>query len=188
MKRSKRSGYSLVETVIASGLSILAFYGATMLFLSGAMSWTRGAGRIDSESTTHRAVREISRELREAMTVSVDANGKGLSYRLPVKDDDGNYTMPVTWDGVSRRIELDGTDLVVIGGDNSRRICPGVILTDPQSAGGTGHYVPFSPGAGAITRSLTVMLVSQNAADYNHTATSRSRETIYLRNIPQLVK
>lgn len=186
MRTSKRRGVSLVETVIATGLSTLAFFGATLLFLSGTMSWMRGAGRIDSESTTNRAVRQVSRELREAMAVTVDSNGLGLTYRLPVKDGTGTYTNPIVWDGISRRIELQGSSLVITGGAN-HTICKNVILTDPQASGST-PYVIFAAGTGSITRSLTVMLVSSRSADYNSTATSRSRETIYLRNIPQLVK
>src|SRR5579862_3309356 len=181
--RSKKRGISLVETTIAAGLSVLAFYGATMLFINGAMSWMRGAGRMDAEGTTNRAVREVSRELREAMMVAVDANGQGLSYRLPAKDANGNYTMPITWDGISRRIEIEGTNLVITGGVGAHTIAVGVIPTDPQSPNGTGTYQVFTAGTGAITRSLTVMLVTSRNADYNKMATSRSREIIYLRNI-----
>jgi len=187
MMKSKKRGTTLVETIIAAGFSTLAVLGATLLFLSSSMTWIRGTGRIDAEATTNRAVREISRELREAMTVTVDANGLGLSYRLPVKDSSGSYTMPITWDGVSRRIQLDGSHLNITGGATPHTICKGVILTDTQSPGGTGAYQIFTAGSGAITRSLTVLLVSSRNADYNKMATSRSRETIYLRNIPQLV-
>jgi hypothetical protein len=187
MKQSRRRGISLVETTIAAGLAVLTFYGATMLFLSGSMSWMRGAGKMDAEATTNRAVRQVARELREAMTVAVDANGQGLSYRLPVKDGSGTYTMPITWDGIARRIELQGTNLVVTGPGGNHIICSGVIFTDPQSPGGTGTYRVFSAGSGTITRSLTVMLVSSRSAEYNKMATSRSREIIYLRNIPELV-
>jgi hypothetical protein len=184
--RSKRRGVTLLETVSAAGLSTLALFGATMLFISGSMSWIRGGGRIDAESTTNRAVREVSRELREAMAVTVDANGQGLTYRLPVKDGNGSYTNPITWDGVTRRIELQGTKLVITGGV-PHTICTGIILTDPQASVST-PYVIFTPGSGSITRFLTVMLASSRNADYNKMTTSRSRETIYLRNIPELVK
>lgn len=188
MKRNTRRGTTLVETTIATGLSTLAILGATLLFTSGSMIWMRGYGRIDAEATTHRAVREVARELREAMKVTVDANGLGLTYRLPLKDNSGNFTMPVTWDNVTRRIELQGTSLVITGGQAPHTISKGIILTDPQSPGGAGAYKIFTAGAGSTTRSLTVMLVSSRTADYNKMATARSRETIYLRNIPQLVK
>lgn len=188
MRFSKRQGITLVETVIAASFSVIAITGAVMLFLSGAMSWTRGAGRMDAESKANFAIRMISRELREAMSVTVDGNGRGLTYRLPQKQQDGSYVLPITWDGRYRRIELQDTNLVVIDGEAKHRICSGVVLTDPQSVGGSGSYKIFTPGSGTITRSLTAMVVSTRNADYNKTATSRSRETIYLRNIPQLVK
>jgi hypothetical protein len=186
--RSKRRGVTLIETVVAAGFSVIAITGAVMLFLSGAMAWTRGAGRMDAETKSHFAIRLISRELREARSVVVDANGQGLTYQLPLKDEDGSYHLPMTWDGRSRRIELVGNTLRVVDGEAVHRICTGVALTDPLSPGGSGTYRIFTPGSGSITRSLSVMVVSTRNADYNKTATSRSRETIYLRNIPQLVK
>lgn len=184
MKR-RRQGATLVEVVVAAGLSTIALFGAVFLFLSGAMSWARGTGRIDAESGANLAVRSVSRELREAMTVTVDSDGAGLSYRLPAKDEDGSFTTPVTWDGVDRRIELQGSQLCVTGSGQTRVICRGVVATDPLS---NSTYRIFTAGSGAITRSLTVMIASSRNAEYNKMATSRSRETIYLRNIPQLVK
>jgi len=186
MKNSKRRGVSLVETVTAAGLAVLAFYGATMLFVDGSVSWLRGYGRMDAETKTNDAVRAIAREVREAMYVNVDANGLGITYELPATDNNGNYITPIVWDGVTRRIELDGTSLRIFGGQTPQTICSNVVLTDPDSTGGTAPYRIFAPGTGSITRSLTVMLVSSWNADFNHTATSRSREIIYLRNIPEL--
>lgn len=188
MKRIRRRGTTLVETVIAASLSILTFAGAVMLFISGSISWARGFGKIDAEATTNRAVREVARELREAWSVTVDTNGLGLTYKLPVKDSTGSYKNPIAWDNVTRRIEVQGTNLVITGGPAPHTICKGLIYTDPQSPGGTGTYRFFTAGSGSITRSLTVMLVSSRQAEYKKMATSRSRETIYLRNIPELVK
>jgi len=186
MKTNKRRGVSLVETVMAAGLAVLAFYGATMLFVNGSVSWIRGYGRMDAETKTNDAVRAISRQIREAMAVTVDANGLGITYQLPAKDSTGTYLSPIVWDGVTRRIELDGTSLKMVGGQSPQTICSNVILTDPDSLNGTTPYQVFTAGTGSITRSLTVMLVSSWSADFNKMATSRSREIIYLRNIPEL--
>ena len=100
------------------------------------------------------------------MSVTVDAGGNGLSYRFPVKDGSGTYVMPITWDGVARRIELQGSNLVITNTASSRIIAKNVILTDPQTSGGTGAYSIFAPGAGTITRSLSVMVVCKTNADY----------------------
>lgn len=183
-----RRAVSLVEVLLASTLTVTVLAVAVGTFLTGMVSWARGQGRIDAEGGSQRAVREISQTLREAMAVTVDADGKGLSYRMPALDANGNYTIPITWDGITRRIAYSNGQIVASGGAADRVLCKGVILTDPQSSGGTAAYAPFTAGSGTITRSLNVMIVSQRAADRDKTATSRSRETIYLRNIPDLFK
>ncbi|MHB8636280.1 MAG: hypothetical protein ACYC96_07390 [Fimbriimonadaceae bacterium] len=186
--RSTRSGQSLVEMVLALSLTVVVFTVGLSTFLVGMGSWCRGQTRIDVESTTAQAVRRIAMTLRTAMSVTVDANGQGLSYRMPATDGTGTFLSPATWDGVNRRIELDGSS-IFIKGDNlpTVDVCDNIITTDPLSAGGTQPYVLFTPGAGTITRSLTVMVVSRQSA-YNspQPVYGRHRETIYLRNIPQL--
>jgi len=171
---------------MASTLTVMVLGVSLSVFLSGLMGWTRGQGRIDAESGSQRAVREITMALREAMAVSVDADKNGVTYRLPVTDGNGNYTVPMTWDGLTRRVYKSNGQILMLDGDRTRVLCSGVIDTDPQSAGGTSPYTLFSAGGGTVTRSLTVMVVSRRTTDYNKSATSRSRETIYLRNVPDL--
>jgi hypothetical protein len=157
-------------------------------FLLGMGSWYRGQARIGVEGTAQQAVRSIAMKLRTAMSVTVDANGQGLSYRLPAVDGTGSFLSPATWDGVNRRVELDGTNLVLKADSQpNSTICENVITTDPLSSGGTSSYRMFSPGLGTITRSVTVMVVSQQTvATDTHSVFGRHRETIYFRNIPQL--
>lgn len=188
MRRKRLRGATLVEVTFAAALSTIVLFGAINTFLSGSVAWVRGQGKIDAETGSQRAVRQVSRELREAMSVIVDADGQGLTYRLPTKLGDGSYSMPVTWDGVARRIYLASGSLYVSRESVTKRLCNGIITTDPQSSGGSAPYKIFNAGAGTITRSLNVMVVSRQNTDRTSTATSRSRETIYLRNIPQLVK
>lgn len=191
MRRRTIRGTSLLEVVTAAGISLTVLMVAVATFLLGIATWLRGEARLDANESSQHAVREVSMILREAMAVTVDANGKGLSYRLPLKDDSGSYLQPITWDGVSRRIALTDTNSLQITSDDgtpARTICKDVILTDPLSPGGTGAYTIFSPGAGAITRSLTVMVVLRKGQYKQETVTSRSRETIFLRNIPQLTQ
>jgi hypothetical protein len=188
MKRRINRGATLVEVTFAAALSTVVLFGAISSFLSGMTSWARGQGRIDAENGSQRATRQIARELRQAMSVVVDADGNGLTYRMPAMDTGGSFKMPVIWDNVTRRIYVSNNSIYVSGGGTARRLCTGVIGTDPQSPGGTGSYKLFTAGSGSITRSLSVMVVSRQIADKNNTAVSRSRETIFLRNIPQLVK
>lgn len=178
----------MVEVTFASAMTMLVLTTSVGVFMLGMTSWLRGQGKIDSEGGSQNAVRIVSKELREARDVTVDGDGMGLSYKLPLNDADGNYVIPITWDNVTRRIELQGTNLVVTKPGNTRIICRGVITTDPLSTGGTVPYKLFTAGAAGTTRSINVMVVSSRSSYKVENAVSRSRETIFLRNIPILTR
>lgn len=197
-KRNRRGGVTTIEVLTASALSVVATFTAVAVMISGMSSWAKGQGRIMAEGDAQNAVRTISNELREAMAVTV-LSGTAVEYRLPQKDNDGNFVVPATWDGVTRRIEWASTDggtgLIRITGGNgvSNVVCRQVILRDPQSSGftptsGGSTYSVFTPGAGAITRQLTIMLATRANGSKNNYVVSRSRETVFLRNIPTLVR
>lgn len=190
MKKTQRRfgrrirGATLIEAMTAAGLSTMLLFGAVSVFLQGSSSWLKGTARIVVNEDAQGAIRTIAQELREAMAISVASDGQSLTYRLPSKDDDGAYIIPPVWDGVNRSILLSGTNLVIRReGGTDRVVCRKVILTDPQSG---SAYKPFTPGAGTITRQLTVMVVTQLNEYKQETAKSRARETIFLRNIPEL--
>ncbi len=189
--RSKRvgtkNGFTIIETLVSTTVSFLALTGAVSLLVAGTSTWYKGEGKMLAETQSQRSVRMISGELREAMSVTVDGNGLGVSYRLPViNGSTGNYTTPAIWDNVVRRIEyVSGTIRVVTDGE-SRILSRNVILTDPQSSGGAAAYVIFAPGSGFIIRKLSVMVATQTATTKGSYTKSRSRETVYLRNIPEL--
>ena len=158
---------------------------AVGLLIMGMASWVRGESRIQAESQSQRAVRIISQELREAMMVSVDPDGTGLSYRLPTRDSSGTFTVPTTWDGVTRRIELRGDNLVVVGAQSERIIARNVSRTDFTQDPPVAYQI-FTPGAGAVTRQLVVTIVCQTNSYRTKNSVSRTRETVFLRNIPEL--
>ena len=186
--RRLRQGTTLVETLTAATMTVLCLTAAVAVMLSGLRSWARGEGHIMAETDSQKAVRIISQKLREAWQVTIDANGQGLTYILPQKDVDGNYVTPPVADGVTRRIELDGTTLNIVTNGVPRTLCKGIILTDPLSSGGTGSYRIFTSPAGATTRQITIEIVTQRNAFRSANVTSRTRETIFLRNVPELTR
>lgn len=183
-RRSKNRGLTTVELLMASTISAGVLFTSVMLFLFGMAQWSRGEAHIAADSGSQVAVRAIAAELREAMAVTVDSDGLGLSYRLPKKNGSGDWITPVEWDGVSRRIFYENGE-VRITGDKNRVLCEHVVLNDPQWDGNHAYKV-FSAGAGSITRQLTIMVVTKTNEYKNEWSTSRSRETIYLRNVPEL--
>jgi len=188
LKTKKIRGATMIEVLTASFMTVMVVTTAVATLLYGLSSWAKGQGRIYAETDSQKAIRMISMELREAMSVTVDGDGLGLSYRRPQLDVNGNYITPAVWDGVNRRIELSGSTLRIVTDGQPRTICTGVVLTDPLTSGGSGTYKIFQAPAGTITRQITVQVVTQRNTYKSLQSTSRSRETIFLRNIPEITK
>ncbi len=186
--RKTKQGTTLVEVLVASSLSVMVVFTTLGIFMSGMSDWARGQGRIDAESQSQAAVRQISDTLREAMAVSVDADGQGLRFRLPAKGEDGSFRVPAVWDGVERRIYHQSGKLMLAEGGRARELARGVILTDPNSPYGDASYRIFSPNTGTVVRQLTVMVATRTNGAAGEKVTGRTRETVYLRNIPDLYR
>jgi type II secretory pathway pseudopilin PulG len=183
-RRSKRSGITLVEVVVASVLSTMVIFSALGVYLAGMESWLRGSERINAETQSRQGVRMISDYLREAMAVTVAADGRSLTYRLPQRDVNGDFIYPAMWDGVTRRIYFINGTIRHDTGANDRVIVRNVLTTD---VGGTNaNYRQFTAGPGAITRRVTVQIVTRTNDDPAVEAIGRKREVIFLRNIPEL--
>lgn len=84
-----------------------------------------------------------------------------------------------------RRIELDGTDINLVADGTTRTICKNISPTDPNTG---GSYLLFTAGSGSVTRSITILVATTNVGDLNKTYSARYRETIFLRNIPELTQ
>jgi hypothetical protein len=191
ISRKKQRGATLVELVVATGLSVMVLGVCLSILFAGSASWATGLGETASASYAQNAVRTISKRLQEAMSVTVATNGQSLTYKLPQTDGQGNYTLPLTWDGVNRQILIqNNSNLVMVDGARQQVVAYGVIFTDPYSTNGTKPYVLFTPGIGTTTNQVTIEVATQAYAHNTHGATtkvaSRERETIYLRNIPQI--
>lgn len=186
--RSKRAGLTLMEVMVSAAISSVVLFSAISLFLTGIGTWARGQGKMEVETQSRQAIRVTSDALREAMWVSVDADGMGLTYRLPRIDGDGAFEVPIIWDGVDRRIALHSGKLQMIDANGTRTICRNVRLTDPLSSGGAQSYRIFTPGPGAITRRLNVQIVTETTGGRQEKVVARKRETVFLRNIPELTR
>lgn len=188
LNRRRIRGAALLESVTAAFMGTMVLTTAFMIYMSGMMSWTKGEARITAEDTATVAVRRMSVMLREAMYVAVDNNGMGLTFRWPIKESNGRFRTPPVWDGITRRMYVQNGILYVSDGTNTEAICKGIITTDPQSAGGAAAYTVFTPGQGTNTRQVTLMLVTQSASYRTEQVTSRCRETIFVRNVPEITR
>ncbi len=187
LRTRRLRGATLTEVMVASVISSFVILGSLMTYVSGIQSWTRGMERMDVEGDSSGTVRLIADALREAMIVTVDANGLGLTYFVPERNPDGTFRtdgrgQPVS-DGIARRVFHQSGQIRFQDPEGIRIVATNVILTDPHTAGGNGAYRIFTPNAGAMVRQITVMVVTRRrSADltFKH---GRKRETIFLRNV-----
>lgn len=204
-RRSKKA-FTLVEVIVGSAISFIVLTSALTLFIACVAAWGRGETMMDGENDTRQAIRQISDELRQAMWVSIDGDGMGITYRLPQKDAiTGDYSVPVVWDGVDRRIYKDGTDLILVGsGGIKRTIARNVLAVDPFMLG-THQYqkkrikgsVPevapsykiFTTNTAGIISVVTVKIVTgKQGGATDEWQRTRKRERVVLRNVPELIK
>jgi len=182
-----RSGLTTVELLTAATISTLVLGVLMSTMIMGSSSWIRGLGRIEAEGGSQMAIKRVSDQLREAMVVQVDASGKSLTYRLPMMDKTKQFIYPLTWDGVTRSIALVGTDLILSDGQTNVTLARGVAATDPMDPGHRSYKV-FIPGPGLVTRQVTLQLALDRNSYKREIASSRTRETIFLRNISAVTK
>ncbi|MEW5883414.1 MAG: hypothetical protein AB1725_04220 [Armatimonadota bacterium] len=187
MKRTtfRLRGVTLPEVLL--GVSVLAFvtFGALLALVGTLAGWASGQARIQAEVETQRALRKVTDTLQEAMWAQVDADGMGIAFRLPQRDGSGNITFPLTWDGVERRIEIAGSDLRICDDAGCTTILTDVTTVDPNHPSG-GSYLMFVPSAGTTVRQVTVQIVVNRAVRADRTIWARARESVRLRNVPQL--
>jgi len=189
MKRNRsriRGGYTLIEGLTASVIGTLVVFGVLSTLIMGMSGWARGQGQINAESSGQRGMRAIVAELREAMAVTVDADGKGLTYQLPARDGAGNFSSPPVWDGVSRRIQLgtesNGRAPLMIGPTASlRQMAADIRVQDPNTS---ASYRFFTSPATSVVRQVDIRLISESLANQDKRVRSETRELIFLRNIP----
>lgn len=176
-------GTTLAEVVIAAGISSVVLFAGVGTFLIGMRSWIKGEANIEAASSSQRAVRNVSNELREAMSISVNTSGTKVDYTLPRREIDGTFTNPVVTDGIARSIERSGTDLILRRAGVARTIARDVLARRP---GETSDYRLFTVPAGSVSRSLTIEIWASKGGVRAEQIVERSRETLFLRNVPQL--
>jgi hypothetical protein len=182
-KNRRRRGMSMVESLTAVGITSVTLIGGVSVYVSGMMSWVKGEGAIDAINNAQNPVRLIGIELREATKVQVNAAGTELSYELPLKDANGDYVMPLQSDGTVRYFRLDGSTMSHIIGANSRVIATNVLPTDPETG---QNYKIFKTNGATIVRQVIVHIAASKQGYQDNWEPMRARETINLRNIPQL--
>jgi len=204
-RRNRRSGFTLAEVVVTSVVSAVVLTSVVTLFITVIAAWARGETTMGTEGDTQEVVSKVADELREAMWVSVDADGYGLTYRKPRKTVAGDFEIPVVWDGYDRRIYLTGTDLKIFDGTTTRNLSTNVLKNDPFRLGthmnqkkksnqtvtaeGAPTYKIFVPNSASLVSEVTVTVVTgAKGGRPGEWARAKKRDRVVLRNVPELIK
>lgn len=175
---------TLVESVTGASITAMTLVGGVACFMAGMMSWTKGAATIDSMTKSQNAVKMMSQQLREAYKVTVSDDGKMVTFQLPSKNPDGSYVIPMVSDNQNRVFKVnDSNELVYINNSVTTVVSKNVLATDPNT---NSSYRVFTANSGTVSRQLVIQLVTTRQGFRNNWQPNRSRESVYLRNIPQL--
>ncbi len=183
----KIRGTGLLEVVFALSIGSLVVFGGTLALVTTYTSWYRGQERITAEIEVQQAIKHIRTNVREAMRLWVDADGRGITFQLPARDEDGNYISPVSWDGVVRRYHVGVDGVLRYSEDGVEQELLRDVVLHLNDNGTLRPYVPFIPGPGISPRWVTVQIVTRRMIRTGgESAWGRGRETIMLRNVPPI--
>ncbi|MEM4407853.1 MAG: hypothetical protein QXI19_03840 [Candidatus Caldarchaeum sp.] len=183
----KARGAGLLEVVFAFSIGSLVVFGGTLALVTTFTSWYRGQERITAEVEVQQALKHIRTNVREAMRLWVDADGRGITFQLPARDGEGNYISPVSWDGVVRRYHVGVDGVLRYSEDGVEQDLLRDVVLHINDNGTLRPYVPFIPGPGVSPRQVTVQIVTRRMIRAGgEAAWGRGRETILLRNVPPI--
>lgn len=178
--RGGRRGFTLLETLTATSLFSVMLLSGVTLMLNGVSSYERDVTRTSAEADVGKAIRVISEQLRQAVTVTVDTDGQGLTYTLPARQGNGSLVVPITSDGITRRIyrTANGQRLAIDGmNQTSTPLRTFILVEDLAPADVTGPLFNLSP----TNRALTIG-ISSRVTTGQETFTPRKTEIVKIRN------
>lgn len=178
--RGDRRGFTLLETLTATSLFTVMLLSGVSLMLNGVSSYERDITRTSAEADVGRAIRIISEQVRQAVTVTVDLDGQGLTYTLPARQTDGSLVVPITSDGITRRIyrTANGQHLAIDGmNQKSTPLRTQIIVEDLAPANVTGPLFSIS-----MTNRALTMGIASRVTTGQETFTPRKTEIVKIRN------
>lgn len=92
---TRRRGFTLLETMVASGIFSMIFLGGYTMLSTASMSLDRNTAQSDADITAVLAMQQIIADLREAKSFQIQTPGPSTGSRLvityPMVDADGTY-------------------------------------------------------------------------------------------------
>lgn len=106
--KNKEQGFTLIELVVALTLSSLVMTAVSGLLFSGFRSWTFGVEQMDTVQNMRIAMDRITREIRNAVEITVPQNPEEPADRIVMKVSNGSLNGSVT---VQYRYDQPGKEI-----------------------------------------------------------------------------
>lgn len=129
----QRSGMSLAELLTVMGIMSLIVTGTTSMLIHSSRSSDRTQTQNEVDNDVALAAEQVTQSLLEARTITIDADGMGITYYYPELSEDGTqYTSNATaTDAVSHRLFVSNGRLC--SSDSIRPILTNIPPKDPET-------------------------------------------------------
>jgi Tfp pilus assembly protein PilV len=185
----RRRGFSTVEVMVGLTLLTMTLIAIVSLFITGFRSYYRTSAQVELAQENAQGMRVICERLSEAINVTVSADGRTLTYNLPMRTltadpvtGEREYSDPLTSDGVNRTFTVNAAGKLTDGTARSfvNRIT--LIDPDPSSIGYKQVYKPFTLTTVGSTKALTINLITLQKV-HGKDQFARMKTTLLLRNL-----
>jgi Tfp pilus assembly protein PilW len=186
-----RRAFTLVELLTGMGVMALLVLGSLSLFAGSLRSLQRTTNDVTMTDQNARAVRKISENLRQAVSVTISNSGKTLTYSLPAMTASADpvtgekeVVVPVTSDGLNRTYSVDFGAKTLTDSNTGKVIVRNVwnVDTDSNSTLYNLAYAPFELTKVGTRQALTINLITRDNTS-GQVRTTRMKTTILLRNM-----
>lgn len=164
----KRRGFTLTELLTSLGLMAFVLGAICSLFINSLRSFQNTTTDTNLNQSNAQGMRRLTETLRSAMSVTISADGKTLSYTLPKltnaidpQTGEKEYIIPLETDGTNRTFTVNTAGELVDSVGN-RKLMKKIRTTDPDTASSQYNqaYAPFSSTTIGSQRAITINLIT----------------------------
>jgi hypothetical protein len=170
----RRRGATLVELILGMSITVVVVLASAELLLSGLKSYNRTTVEVGLNNQNAQGLRRVSQSLREALAVTVSADGRRIDYTLPQRSAANNpvtgereFIDPPVSDGVARHYVVNMTNGTLVDGVTGRVLVRNIVARDPQvgSSQFNQNYAPFQLTTIGSLRAVSINLITLDKAN-----------------------
>ncbi|MFC1636400.1 PilW family protein [Planctomycetota bacterium] len=114
MKAKQKGGFTLIEVVIAMGISLIVLLAVGAVLVASHTRWNDAWVKVNLQQDASYVMHELSKSIKEAASATVEDNGK----KIQIYDTDGNwvkYTFNANTDTLQYQVQEQSTQTLIDG-------------------------------------------------------------------------